>query len=72
MIRTYSQLKICYICKKNENINKYTSDRDYSKVKDHCHYAGTYRSAGHSICNLKYSIPKEIPVVRIQLSREKY
>ena len=33
------------------------------KFKDHCHYTGQYRGAAHSICNLRYKIPKEIPVV---------
>ena len=33
------------------------------KLKDHCHYTGRYRGAAHSICNLRYKIPKEIPVV---------
>ena len=33
------------------------------KVRDHCHYTGRYRGAAHSICNLRYKIPKEIPVV---------
>ena len=33
------------------------------KVRDHCHYTGKYRRAGHSSCNLNYKIPKEIPVV---------
>ena len=33
------------------------------KVRDHCHYTGEYRGAAHSICNLKYSVPKNIPVV---------
>ena len=33
------------------------------KVRDHCHYTGKYRGAAHSICNLNYKIPKEIPVV---------
>ena len=34
------------------------------KVRDHCHYTGTYRgAAAHSICNSRYKIPKEIPVV---------
>ena len=27
---------------------------------DHCCYTGEYRGAGHSICNLKCNIPKEI------------
>ena len=33
------------------------------KVRDHCHYTGKYRGAAHSICNLRYTIPKKIPVV---------
>ena len=33
------------------------------KVRDHCHYAGEYRAAVHSICNLKYSVPKIFPTV---------
>ena len=33
------------------------------KIRHHCYYAGKYRDAGHSICNLKYVIPKEITTV---------
>ena len=33
------------------------------KVRDHCRYTGKYRGAAHSICNLRYKIPEEIPVV---------
>ena len=33
------------------------------KVRDHCHYTGKYRGGAHNICNLRYKIPKEIPVV---------
>ena len=40
---------------------KYTNDKNHCKVKDHCRYTGKYKCVGHSICNLKYSIPKEIP-----------
>ena len=43
--------------------HEYTMDKNYLKVKDHCHYRGKYRGAAHSIYNLKYIIPKEIPVV---------
>ena len=32
-------------------------------MRDHCHYTGEYRGAAHSICNLKYSVPKNIPIV---------
>ena len=33
------------------------------KVRDHCHYTGKYRGAAHNICNLRYKVPKEIPIV---------
>ena len=33
------------------------------KVRDHDHYTGKYRGVAHSICNLRYKIPKEITVV---------
>ena len=45
--------------------NKYFKDKKYCKVRDHCHYTGEYRGAAHSICNLKYSVPKKIPLVFI-------
>ena len=32
-------------------------------IRDHCHHTGKYRGAPHNICNLRYKIPKEIPVV---------
>ena len=35
--------------------------RLYQKVWDHCHYTGKYRGAAHSICNLNYKVPQEIP-----------
>ena len=34
----------------------------YNVKSDHCHYTGKY-GAAHSICNLRYKTPKEIPVV---------
>ena len=37
--------------------------KKYRKVRDHCHYTGKYRGAPHSICNLKYSVTKIIPIV---------
>ena len=50
--------KVCYICKKEFDNNK-----KQQKVRDHCHYTGKYRGAAHNICNLRYKIHKEIPVV---------
>ena len=33
------------------------------KAKDRRHYTGKCRGAAHSICNLKYKVPKYIPIV---------
>ena len=55
----YNEQEICYICKKEFG----KSDKKNYKVRDHCHYTGKYRGAAHNICNLRYKIPKEIPVV---------
>ena len=53
---------MCFICKEMFE-DKYAKDKKYCKVRDHCHFAGEYRGAAHSIGDLKYSIPKEILVV---------
>ena len=37
--------------------------KKYCKVRDRCHYTGECRPAAHRICNLKYSVPKKIPLV---------
>ena len=55
----HNKQKICYICKKEFNNN----DKKNYKVRDHCHYTSKYRGAAHSICNLRYKVPKEIPIV---------
>ena len=55
----HNKQKICYICKKDFD----TGDKKHYKVKDYCHYTGKYRGAAHNICNLRYKIPKEIPIV---------
>ena len=52
---------VSHLQKKFED--KYTNDKKYCKVGGHCHYSGKYRGVAHSICNLKYNIPKEILVV---------
>ena len=58
--KKHDKQNVSYICKKDfllmitiKNII----------VKDHCHYTGKYRDAAHDTCNLRYEIPKEIPVV---------
>ena len=64
----YNDQKVCYICKKEFDTIHTTKSRSleckkHHKVRDHCHYTGKYRGAAHNICNLRYKVPKEIPVV---------
>ena len=42
---------------------KFCYDKNMKKVSNHCHYIGKFRGAAHSECNLRYKVPKEIPVV---------
>ena len=37
-------------------------DKKYCQVRDHSHYVGECRGAAHSIYNLKYKLPKKIPI----------
>ena len=61
----YEVQKVCYICKKIFSTDK--NDKNvfklYHKVRDHYHYTRQFRGAAHSICNLRYKTPNEIPVV---------
>ena len=59
--KNHNKQKVCYIWKKEFNTDD--SDKKHHKVKDHCHYTGKYRGAAHTIYNLRYRMPKEIPVV---------
>ena len=56
-IKPYEKQKVCHICKK-----KFCYDEN-KKLRDHCHYTEKFRGAAHSECNLRYKVPKEIPVV---------
>ena len=58
-LKSYENAKICYISKEKFQ-DKDAKDKKYFKYMDYCHYTREYRGAAHSICNLKYSVPKEI------------
>ena len=53
----YVKKKFC------DDKNKKSEYDLYHKVRDHCHYTGKFRGAAHNICNLRYNVPKEIPVL---------
>ena len=38
-------------------------DKIYHKGRDHFHYTVEYRGAAYGIYNLKYSVPKRIPII---------
>ena len=51
----YNKENICYICKKDFNND--------IKVRDYCHFTGKYRGAEHNMCNLRYKVPENMPVI---------
>ena len=62
----YEEQEACNICEGNFCTDE--DDEDYKnkkKVKDHCHYTGKFRRAAHSIFNLRYKVPDNIPTIII-------
>ena len=57
-LKSYQHAKVCYIYWKNI-LKKYTKDKNYRKVRDHCHYRGKYGDAANSICNFKFNVRNE-------------
>ena len=58
--RKHNRATSCHICLKGF--------KDDPKVRDHCHYTGSYQGPVHSICNLRYKTPHYIPIVFYNLS----
>ena len=59
--KKHNKQKVCHICEKRFSTND--NNKKYHKVRDSCHYTGKYRGAPHDIWNLRYKIPKQIPLV---------
>ena len=57
-IKSYEKQKVCHICKK-----ELCDDRNKKKVRYHYHYTRKFRGAAHCVCNLRYKVPNEIPIV---------
>ena len=55
-LKSYQDAKLCYICRKIF-LKKFSNDKNYWKVRDHC------RGAAHSIFNLRFNVPNDIPIV---------
>ena len=73
-IINYEKKDMIPLTKKEEETYKEfdKSDKKHYKVRDHCHYTGKYRGTVHNICNLRYKIPKEIPIVFHNVSTYDY
>ena len=61
-LKSHQDVNVCYICEKRL-LKRFANDKNYRKVRDHCHYTGKCRGAAHRICNLKFNVPNEISVV---------
>ena len=61
-LKSYQYTKVCQICGKRI-LRKLSKSIHYWKVRDHCHYTGKCKGAAHIICNLKFNVPSEIPVL---------
>ena len=71
--KSYKEQEACHICKEKFCMDK--DDENYKnrkKVKDHCHYTGKFKGAAHSICNLRYKVPDNIPIIIHNASYDTY
>lgn len=53
----YQTASLCYLCEK-----PFSEPMTDPKVLDHCHITGFYRGPAHNSCNLRYRVPKILPV----------
>ena len=62
---SYEKQNVCHICEKEFCYNKNEKNKFklYEKVRDHCHCTGKFSGAAYSICNLRYKVQWEIPVI---------
>ena len=61
-LKSYQDAKVSYICVKRL-LKKFANDKNYRTVRDHCHCTSKYRGPAHDICNLRFNVSNEIPVV---------
>ena len=65
---SHENAKACYIYQEKFE-NKYLKDKKDRKFRSHSHYTGEYGGATYNICNLKYSIANNIPIVFLMILR---
>jgi len=55
--------------KKSNNCHICVTPHLLDRVRDHCHFTGKFRGAALHACNLKYKVPKFIPVFFHNITR---
>ena len=61
--KSHEEQGACHICEGNFCMDE--DDENYKnrkRFKDNCHYSGKFRGVAHSICNLRYKVPDNIPI----------
>ena len=61
-LKYHKDATACCICRKIFS-KQFAKDKNYRKVRDDCHFTGKRRGLAHSICNLRFNVPKVTPVV---------
>ena len=60
-LQSHQHATECHICRK-KFLKKFANDKNYRKIRDHCYFTDKYRGPAHSICNLRFIVPNEIPL----------
>ena len=63
-LKSHQDAKVCYICGKGF-LKVFTNDKYYQKVRDQCRFTGKYSGEVHSISNLAFDLPNEMPQLLI-------
>ena len=61
-LKSHQDATVCYIYRRSF-LKQFAKNKTYQNFRDHFHFTGKYRGAAHSICNLIFNVPNEIPVV---------
>ena len=59
--KSYEKQKVCCICTQKISTNYDDDNKKCHKVRDHCHYTGTFRGDAHSTCRFKIKHQKKYP-----------
>ena len=62
-VENFLNAEKCHICQKPFTLEANDDGVIEMRVRDHCHLSGKYRGAAHPTCNLKYQVPKNIPLM---------